>query len=308
MRYITILLFLILLSINLNAQNFYTENFSSDPGFDLNLESEWNSDAGNLSFPVSIGELETMASSPGFQSVDMESNFTIEFEFYAEFFQPDGDLTGSISFSETPSIAYKKLELQLLDFDTETFFLKIKDELGNEVLSDQPFYMDTWYRVRLRNNEMDNSLEILSWRKDSPGTYRWETQTEMQITGSFSYMVLGKEKKDYESGVCLIYVDSVSIYGNYNTALINSKGSEASMDVFPNPAKDKVLLAFNKFKPQEFKKVALFNILGNVVLEDEINSREKLLNLNSLPEGFYFIKIEDQGGNILFLKRLLIKK
>lgn len=86
----------------------------------------------------------------------------------------------------------------------------------------------------------------------------------------------------------------------YNALLsVSDLSSESSISVYPNPANDIVNIQSDK----EIKSVQLISVEGKVVRK---NSNSTQINLNGLPSGIYFLKIELQNGRIQFEK--VVKK
>lgn len=81
---------------------------------------------------------------------------------------------------------------------------------------------------------------------------------------------------------------------NENVALNNFK-------LIPNPTSDIFLIEFNK--PVELAKLNVFDVMGKLVYEDQINSKSKVINTNLWPSGFYIVKVE--ASNYSHIKRLV---
>jgi len=85
---------------------------------------------------------------------------------------------------------------------------------------------------------------------------------------------------------------------NQNVLSLMESGNDNSIRMFPNPSSDKVFVVLK----ESFKgKILVINVLGQTILTEEINGKEKTFDVRSLPAGVYFVKI---GGNI----QKLIKK
>jgi len=303
-----LLTILLVCSSTLLAQNYYTENFITEPGFDTNDDIHyWDSEAGNFKFTVTIGILETYANSPQFSSVDIQENFTILFDFYAELYDAGEYLTPSISFSSTPNIIDKVLELQLSAFNGELFLLKVKDQFDNVYSSDLKFYEKTWYRVKLVYLSTESSLSILIWPKGNPDYLIWEKEAEIKLSEDFSYLDLGKDCNQLEMGGCVVSIDSVNIYGEYNTSVYSNIPSEGTFRIYPNPSKSIFNISTYKDLTKKYK-IEVYNPLGKVVLQRNINSVNTSINTKKLPEGLYFIKLTDAEGNSIGTKRLVIRR
>lgn len=71
---------------------------------------------------------------------------------------------------------------------------------------------------------------------------------------------------------------------------------ENKFEIYPNPAKDYI-----KFKAQssEFNIIKIYNYLGILIEEIEVNSNELEINTSDYNSGIYFINIETENGNIV---------
>ncbi len=95
----------------------------------------------------------------------------------------------------------------------------------------------------------------------------------------------------YNSGMTAL----VSLSGTSIISGVEDLPGELSYKIFPNPAKD--VLRINGIEIG--KKVYLFNIFGNLVLEKKTKSNSMILNLSELAPGAYFIKIDNLINKII---------
>ena len=63
--------------------------------------------------------------------------------------------------------------------------------------------------------------------------------------------------------------------------------SLANLVVYPNPVKDVLNVSFDK----EIRTIAVFNTLGQQVMERQVNATETVINVSSLTSGTYFVKV-----------------
>lgn len=73
---------------------------------------------------------------------------------------------------------------------------------------------------------------------------------------------------------------------------IDPEGS--GIQLFPNPAKDRVFLKFNQ-TPRAGTRVTIYSISGKVVYQSTTGAIENQLNLQGIPSGLYFLKIEQDN-------------
>ncbi len=67
--------------------------------------------------------------------------------------------------------------------------------------------------------------------------------------------------------------------------------STENVSIYPNPAKDYIVVV-----GAEKSSLKIFNTIGKLVLEKEINSKEEKINVNDLSNGLYFVKVEFATG------------
>ncbi len=86
---------------------------------------------------------------------------------------------------------------------------------------------------------------------------------------------------------------------DYNILLVNDTRVEnlpsnlLAWSIFPNPAADKLNINIDNFNENlDFK---LTDIIGNIVLEDKINSTNFVLDVSKLQRGIYLLSIDYKG-------------
>lgn len=108
---------------------------------------------------------------------------------------------------------------------------------------------------------------------------------------------------DFSSNVFnLTSIDSVDtyIFKLSDIAIgLNEKHQSQTISFFPNPAQNQ--LNFD-IKPSDNFNIELFNNLGQLLINEEINSVKKIIDIHSLANGIYFIKIIDNSGKTSSIK------
>ena len=69
----------------------------------------------------------------------------------------------------------------------------------------------------------------------------------------------------------------------------------SQFNIYPNPAKDVVRLSTDNGQQTT---VRIYNILGMLVEEIEINSNETEINVSDYNPGVYFFNIQTENGNV----------
>ncbi|MGH2667173.1 choice-of-anchor J domain-containing protein [Flavobacterium sp.] len=88
--------------------------------------------------------------------------------------------------------------------------------------------------------------------------------------------------------------DSVADFGiaAYDTSLSTpSFGNADGLSVFPNPATDVLNIAYTSV----ISKIAIYNLLGQEVLNRSINATQSQVDISSLTNGTYLVKVEVDG-------------
>jgi len=84
----------------------------------------------------------------------------------------------------------------------------------------------------------------------------------------------------------------------YNLMLsVSEVDGKEEIAIFPNPTKDFIRIQSEK----EIKSVQLFSAEGKII-QKNLNGNQ--INLNRLPNGIYFLKIELENGRVQFEKVL----
>lgn len=94
----------------------------------------------------------------------------------------------------------------------------------------------------------------------------------------------------------------------YNVGLPeqNTWNTKASFELFPNPARNQVVIRQNTRTNDLFKWGALYNLSGQQLMTFNLNEAETSLNVNHLPAGLYLMVLRSEKNSAT--QRLLIEK
>lgn len=81
----------------------------------------------------------------------------------------------------------------------------------------------------------------------------------------------------------------------------NISSANLSISVYPNPVKNEL----NVSSPDLIKNIQIFNIIGQVIMDENINDNHYKINTSSYNKGIYFIQVE--SVNKKYLKKFTIK-
>ncbi len=89
------------------------------------------------------------------------------------------------------------------------------------------------------------------------------------------------------------------------TGITSQLSNNDGWNVYPNPSTG-VLYIVNSSTLKETSQVQVLNAIGQVVLEETINSNYKYMDLSKLNNGVYFVKINSENNSIV--KRVVLRK
>lgn len=96
------------------------------------------------------------------------------------------------------------------------------------------------------------------------------------------------------------YLDTLDWIPCFATDIEELHASEYNVLIFPNPAKNKVYIETDF----DFASTQIFNLTGNLVKTVDASSKE--INLQELPSGLYFVRIELSNGKEV-TKKLVVQ-
>ncbi len=90
--------------------------------------------------------------------------------------------------------------------------------------------------------------------------------------------------------------------GDIPTILQEASEMPSLIECYPNPVSDILTVDFNG--TEGVTGVAVFNALGQVVLQTSANSTKAYLNVKSLPAGSYFVSVLN-GKDVIAVKKII---
>jgi uncharacterized protein (TIGR02145 family) len=92
------------------------------------------------------------------------------------------------------------------------------------------------------------------------------------------------------------------------TILGNETFSNQLFEVYPNPAKDQLIIDWNNNTSLVGWKYKIINALGQEVLYGVLNLQQNTIQLNNINgQGLYFVKIYDRENSLIETKKIIIK-
>ena len=152
---------------------------------------------------------------------------------------------------------------------------------GNDTLLDKRFYTD---RMELAPGDTDgvaNDSTCILYRFLKKGTYScYASVIYTSKDGYFCDSIV-----ELSSKTVTFYVDT--------KAPVQEYVQETSINVFPNPASDRISVECEA----EMRRVTLYNALEQQMLRVTPNALQAELQVASLPHGLYLLKVETAAGS-----------
>ncbi len=121
-----------------------------------------------------------------------------------------------------------------------------------------------------------------------------DTFDNIYVGGSLAYLSNGK-----------YYI--AKYVNNINTAITNSIDKEL-VSIYPNPAKDRLVIDFGNFPNVAGYEINIFDVTGKTVYNSTINKSNETIDLNTWTgKGVYFIKIYDKQSQQIENRKIVIQ-
>jgi len=99
-----------------------------------------------------------------------------------------------------------------------------------------------------------------------------------------------------------------SVADTLHITIPNPENSDSlsHLRIYPNPSKDHVWVDFGKDWNIDGNRILIFNIVGQKLLDMNVNSRLEQIDISSFAVGHYILTILDTDNNVLVTKRLVL--
>ena len=95
---------------------------------------------------------------------------------------------------------------------------------------------------------------------------------------------------------CGFDLDAVGVINQSGTG-VKRLTDEVSINIFPNPAADRIVVSLKGATAAEYTGV-LTNTAGQVLMQVPLSKTETQLNISQYPAGLYFFVLRDSNGNL----------
>jgi len=138
----------------------------------------------------------------------------------------------------------------------------------------------------------------------SAGNFVWTPSGSVNVSGTNgTHVYIGFKYTSDVTASSTWELDDIVITGDLIDGVNTIAGNE-NFSVNPNPASGKCSLVFGNTLQKEIR---VLSVVGNVVLETSTDLQHYSLNISSLPEGIYFVKVYTPSTKITQVKKLIVQ-
>ena len=89
--------------------------------------------------------------------------------------------------------------------------------------------------------------------------------------------------------------------------IINQKTTsfEESIRIYPNPVSSELIIERTSANAKAV--ISMFNIVGQLVKQVDMQSKKQMINVAKLSKGLYLLRMTDESGTVLKTDRIVIK-
>lgn len=179
----------------------------------------------------------------------------------------------------------------------------VQDYETKEIYNSHFMYEYTDHPYPVQNLQLNKDGDIVNVTWDAPVTgtptgYNIYVNNELvdENADVTSYTI-----NDVDMYCCIevvaLYADgreSVGVIATHGLSVTENK--DTNIAIYPNPARDFVKLSANSY---QLSAVRIYNYLGILVEEIEVNSSDIEINVSDYSNGIYFIEVQTENGNIV---------
>lgn len=162
-----------------------------------------------------------------------------------------------------------------------------------KIYTDAP--VGTILKFKLENivpNAFGKEADALTTVSGEWATYTWDLSNADSPIYDVLTLMLGYNGANDASANATFLFDDIQIVANLSNGADETLNME-EINMFPNPAKDIVTISS---KNASIKTIAIFDILGNLVIELQPNNREASIDISKLASGLYIAKVSTETG------------
>lgn len=197
---------------------------------------------------------------------------------------------------------------------------------NNSILNSQTFSDPYSVRASLVNEGNKNVFPIIfpsTQQQQQAGPWEWWNQDSVKAlqpsaaTGGNSGLALNANglatNPDMSKAKAIAYIDTIQGYLNprivvamgLTTVGVNTLSKEF-VSIYPNPASDRIVIDIPTLNNSSYN-VSVLDAMGRVMFEEKnVNEATKIIETNSLSNGFYFVRISN--GTDMRVEKIIINK
>lgn len=160
--------------------------------------------------------------------------------------------------------------------DPDWFKLTMKGYLNGSFTDSVEFYLADY---RFTDNSQDYIVKDWTWVDMTP------MGNVDSVVFTLSSSDVGQYGMNTPAYFCLDHIQ-------YTTTGINQQNNEMSLQVYPNPATDKIFVE----AASKITKLELRAIDGKMLMTKTPNTMKTIVNINNLPNGIYFLSLSSERG------------
>jgi hypothetical protein len=190
-----------------------------------------------------------------------------------------------------------------------SFWASLADKYQYSVTSLGAYFSDTLVTRTSFNSVLDfePSVEnIPTQNLSNKDIWYLVRDTFMSRYGGEEYLLIGNFRITEESNLFWVdsgagnnwdrsyyYIDDVSVIALGDTVSGISEAEQLQFSVYPNPVVERVNIAGK----ERLHHVALFDIRGRKIMEEDAHNQKHTIDLKGIPEGVYLLRVTDDEGH-----------
>lgn len=151
---------------------------------------------------------------------------------------------------------------------------------------------------------MTSADSLAGFMSDPPENETWKKDT-LTFTPDQPWEYIWMEVTALGGDEFTLHVDAINMLGYPPAAGISDIKVADGFSIAPNPAKGVASLTIKDNGLQLPCTVQATDISGKIVLEQNVTQRTTSLNINNIPTGMLFIKVQDKNGKTQFTKLMV---
>mgnify|MGYP001193921403 CR=1 FL=1 len=149
-------------------------------------------------------------------------------------------------------------------------------------------------------NSIDTSVSLIGMSissNENGAIYQWIDCDNDSINGETNQSYTPAVNGNY---AVLISVngctDTSACYNYLSTEVNNTSVKSERINIYPNPTSGKVLINFWGYKITE-ASIEIIDLLGKTVYQEEIKSKESVIDISRFSQGIYFLNFKNEEGS-----------